>query len=461
MVAATRSLALDIWMNGVYVGVWERPRGAADRLTYDSGWIRFGAGRPLSLSLPFGHALSHGSDPRTVRGEKVAAYFENLIPDNERILQRLRDRHGTRSTAPFDLLAAIGRDCVGAIQLLPTGTDPGDIRRIEATSLNEAGVANVLRNTTTSRLPGEVIDHDAFRLSIAGAQEKTALLRHRGRWCIPHGATPSTHIFKLPLGLVGNVQADMRMSVELEWLCMELVREYGLPVAAVEIGRFEDQKVLIVERFDRTRARDGKYWLRIPQEDFCQVAGLPPSRKYESDGGPGIRRIMDVLRGSENAGTDRDNFFRTQLLFWIMGAADGHAKNFSLTLLPGGRYRRTPLYDVLSTWPIQGRGANRMDPRKTCLAMAVEGDNRHYRIHDIHRWHWVGMAHSLGLGDRATAMIEALIERTPHALDALAKRLPEDFPAALFDSVATGMTAAVNRLAREPDRRLAGSVKQR
>ncbi len=448
-------------MNGLYVGIWERPKGAADRLTYDTGWIRSATGRPLSLSLPFGHTRGRGYDMQTLRGDKVAAYFENLIPDNERILQRLRDRYGARSTAPFDLLAAIGRDCVGAIQLLPAGTEPGDIRRIEATSLNEAGVADVLRHTTASRYPGEALDNDAFRLSIAGAQEKTALLRHRGRWCIPHGATPSTHIFKLPLGLVGNVQADMRMSIELEWLCMELVREYDLPVAHVEIGRFGDQKALIVERFDRIRARDGNYWLRIPQEDFCQVTGLPPNRKYESDGGPGIRRIMDILRGSENADADREDFFKTQLLFWIMGATDGHAKNFSLTLLAGGRYRRTPLYDILSTWPIHGRGANRMDSRKARLAMAVEGGNRHYLIHDIHRWHWVGMAESLGLGDRAAAMIEGLIERTPRALDTLAKRLPEDFPAALFDSVSNGVTAVVKRLAREPDRRSATPVEKR
>ncbi len=461
MVAMPRSLVLDIWMNGLYVGTWERPKGGADRLTYDTGWIQSDQGRPLSLSLPFAQVRGRGDAMQILRGDKVAAYFENLIPDNERILARLRDRYGARSTAAFDLLAAIGRDCVGAIQLLPAGTEPGDIRRIEATSLNEAGVASVLRSTTLSRHSGGVIEDDAFRVSIAGAQEKTALLRHRGRWCIPHGATPSTHIFKLPLGLVGNVQADMRMSVELEWLCMELVREYGLPVAHTEIGRFEDQKALVVERFDRTRARDGQYWLRIPQEDFCQVAGLPPSRKYESDGGPGIRRIMDILRGSESADADRENFFRTQLLFWIMGGTDGHAKNFSLTLLPGGRYRLTPLYDVLSTWPIQGRGANRMDPHKARLAMAVEGGNRHYLIHDIHRWHWVGMAESLGLGNRAAAMIEDLVQRTPRVLDALAKRLPEDFSATLFDSVASGMTAAVKRLAKEPDHRSTTSVRKR
>ncbi len=447
------TLALDIWMNGAQVGTWERPRGIADRLVYNRQWINSAEGRPLSLSLPFSSAHGHPGETLSLRGDKVTAYFENLIPDNERILQRLRDRYAARSLAPFDLLAAIGRDCVGAIQLVPAGADPGDIRQIESTTLDDAGVANVLRHTTSSRQPGEVLDDDTFRLSIAGAQEKTALLRHRGRWCIPHGTTPSTHIFKLPLGLVGNVQADMRLSVELEWLCMELARAYGLPVARVDIGQFEDQKALIVERFDRKLAADGNYWLRIPQEDFCQVTGLPPSRKYESDGGPGIRPIMEILRGSEQANLDRAHFFRTQLLFWALAATDGHAKNFSLRLLAGGRYQLTPLYDILSTYPIHGRKPHLFDPRTSRLAMAVEGRNRHYTLHEVHRWHWVAMAKSLGLVGGAEPIIAELIERTPAAFDTVAEQLPEAFPMVLFDRVRIGTMAAMKRLGREPNRR--------
>ena len=454
-----RTLALDIWMNGAQVGTWERPRGIADRLVYNRSWINSAEGRPLSLSLPFSSAHGRPGETLSLRGDKVTAYFENLIPDNERILQRLRDRYSARSTAPFDLLAAVGRDCAGAIQLIPAGADPGNIRQIEATALDDAGVANVLRHTIVSRQPGEALDDDAFRLSIAGAQEKTALLRHQGRWCIPHGTTPSTHIFKLPLGLVGNVQADMRLSVEPEWLCMELARAYGLPVAHVDIGQFEDQKALIVERFDRKLAADGNYWLRIPQEDFCQVTGLPPSRKYESDAGPGIRQIMEILRGSEQADKDRATFFRTQLLFWALAATDGHAKNFSLRLLAGGRYQLTPLYDILSTYPIQGRKPHLFDPRDSRLAMAVEGRNRHYALHEIHRWHWVAMAESLGLVGGAEPLIAELVEHTPAAFDAVAGRLPESFPTALFDSVRAGTLTAIKRLAREPSRR-AGTHRQ-
>ncbi len=444
--AGARVAALDLWMNGIRVGRWERSAAQVDRLIYDPDWVRSAEGRPLSLSLPL-----TGADAQALRGSAVSAYFENLIPDNDAILRRLRDRFGARSTSAFDLLAEIGRDCAGAIQLVPADANPGDIRRIDAERLDEAGVAKRIRSTTVTRLRPD--ESDAFRLSIAGAQEKTALLWHHGRWCVPKGATPSTHIFKLPLGLVGNVRADLHDSVELEWLSMSLIREYGLETANVEIGQFENQRVLIVERFDRRRAAGGDWWIRVPQEDFCQVLGLPPSRKYEADGGPGVSRIMDVLRGSENAAADRVDFFRTQVLYWVMAATDGHAKNFSLVQLPGGRYRRTPLYDVLSTYPVQGKGAIRLDPHDLKLAMAVEGRNRHYKLGEIHRWHWVAMGERLGLEQPAPELIEAICRRTPEAIDIVRDRLPPNFPMPVFNAVQKGMRAAVAKLLSEPDRR--------
>lgn len=438
---------LDIWMNGQYVGHWDRGR-SNDQLTYDPAWIESPAARPLSLSLPITRA--HGGDnPIPLRSPAVAAWFENLIPDNPRILQRIRDQYRLDSTAAFDLLAEIGRDCAGAVQLLPPDEEPGAVRRIDAEPLDEAGVARLLRRTTIGPRGGAA--DTALRLSIAGAQEKTALLRHRDDWCVPRGATPSTHIFKLPLGRVGNVQADMRDSVELEWLCMEFMRGFDLPVAHTEIARFEDQKVLVVERFDRELAEDGSWWMRIPQEDFCQATGLPPSRKYESDGGPGVQTIMEVLRGSENAEADRLAFFRGQLLFWLLAATDGHAKNFSLRLLPGSRYRLTPIYDVLSTYPIQGRGANRLDPHDARMAMAVFGRNRHYLAHEIHRWHWTSMAARLGLAIDVGKLVQDVVDAAPRVLDGLASRLPSGFPPAVFAAVDAGVRAAAARLGQEPD----------
>ena len=105
---------------------------------------------------------------------------------------------------------------------------------------------------------------------------------------------------------------------------------------------FGGQKALVVERFDRKLASNGNWYIRLPQEDFCQATGTPPDLKYESDGGPGIAGILEVLRGSERAAADRSNFMRTQLLFWVLAAIDGHAKNFSIFLLLGSAYRLTP-----------------------------------------------------------------------------------------------------------------------
>ncbi|WP_233842065.1 type II toxin-antitoxin system HipA family toxin [Dyella sp. 2HG41-7] len=437
-------------MNGVSVGRWERSRAGVDRLIYERTWMEAPEGRPLSLSLPWtdvdakGHVIPLATPA-------VGAYFENLLPDNDRILRRLRERYGAKSTSAFDMLATIGRDCAGAVQLVPAGQAPGDVRRIEAEPIDDAAVAQLLHDTTVTGPLGRRED-DAFRLSIAGAQEKAALLKHDGRWCVPHGATPSTHIFKLPLGLVGNMRADMRDSVENEWLCMEIVREFGLSVAAVEIGQFEDEKALIVERFDRTLAKDGRWWMRNPQEDFCQALGVSPVRKYEADGGPGIQPIMERLRGSENAAEDRTAFFKSQLLFWLMAATDGHAKNFSLHLLSRGRYCMTPLYDILSAYPIMGNKATHLDSRKAKLAMAVVDRNRHYDLYGIHRWHWVAMGEKLGLPEMP-ALIDDIVQQVPTVLDRVVKRLPKEFPELVFKSVNDGMLSATKRLSSEPNRR--------
>lgn len=441
---AVRTMALDLWLNGALVGRWERTRTGADRLTYADGWLAARESRPLSLSLPL------AAEP--LRGPAVVAYFDNLLPDNDRILRRLRERYHAASTASFDLLEATGRDCVGAVQLVPAGEPPPDCRRIDADPLDESGVARILRETAVSG-PMLMRDDDAFRISIAGAQEKTALLRHRGRWCVPRGATPSTHIFKLPLGRVGAQGVDLGDSVEIEWLSMELARELGLPVARVEIGRFEDQKALIVERFDRKLAATRKYWLRLPQEDFCQALAVSPLHKYESDGGPGIRAIMDVLRGSADAAEDRATFFKAQLAFWLLAVSDGHAKNFSLRIHAGGRYRMTPLYDILSVYPVAGPRAGQLDPHKVKLAMAVESGNRHYRILEIHRRHWLAFAARLGLTSPG-AIIDELVERAPRALDRVAARLPHAVPARLFEPIDRGVRGAVRRLA-------SGSVESR
>ncbi|HEY2023686.1 type II toxin-antitoxin system HipA family toxin [Paraburkholderia sp.] len=433
---------LNLWMNGLPVGYWETTRGG-ERLTYLDEWVGDPQGRPLSLSLPF----TPGNQP--YRGQIVADYFDNLLPDSEPIRRRIAARYRTGSTAPFALLAALGRDCVGALQMLPPDEEPTDLTSIRGRELSEAEIAALLRGATSAAPLGQHDPLEDLRLSIAGAQEKTALLRDRNRWLLPEGSTPTTHIFKLPLGLVGNMRADMRTSVENEWLCSQIIAAYGLSVARCEIARFDDQKALIVERFDRRPASDASWIVRLPQEDMCQATGTSALHKYESDGGPGIEAIMQVLAGSSRAAADRRNFFTTQMIFWLLAATDGHAKNFSIAHLPGNRYDATPLYDVLSAHPIIGSGAGRLPVQKVKMAMAVRGKNAHYLLNEIQRRHWIAQGQRVGFSAAdVDAMIAGVTEQTDTVIDAVSSRLPDDFPMDVADAVFNGMRRLNRKLTR-------------
>ncbi|HSD36276.1 MAG TPA: type II toxin-antitoxin system HipA family toxin [Rhodocyclaceae bacterium] len=440
---------LGLWMNGAFVGTWSIQSHYVDQLAYDSEWMASAQGRPLSLSLPF------TPDNAPHRGPAVCYYFENLLPDSKPIRERIAGRFGVGSTDAFDLLSEIGRDCVGALQILPKGVAPAEMTPIQATPLDEAAIARLLRATTTPTPLGRHEEPDEFRISIAGAQEKTALLRCQDNWCLPYGATPSTHIFKLPLGLVGGLQFDMRDSVENEWLCSRILDAYGLPVAECEPLQFEDVKVLAVRRFDRSwwkvPARGDQQLIRLPQEDMCQVKGISPEAKYEADGGPGVDDIMGILNGSTNREADRRTFFQAQVIFWMLCATDGHAKNFSIFLRPGGRYALTPLYDVLSAYPVMGKGAHQLSPLKARMAMAVRARNAHWKQREILRRHWIELGARHGVvgpdGQPAQFVVDELAARTPHVIDMVRAQLPDGFPAHVAESILEGLHEAANQLA--------------
>lgn len=430
---------LVVWMNGERVGVWSILPSNIHEFRYDTSWLDFSEVRPLSLSMPIINA------EYAYTGPVVEAFFENLLPDSVDIRRRLQRRFSVQTDSAFDLLAEIGRDCVGAIQLLPEGKSPQDIRTISAEPLDEAGVARLLRRVVA--LPGfGQADGDDFRISIAGAQEKTALLWHEGQWCKPLGATPSSHIFKLPLGLVGAIQADMRESVENEWLCARILEAYGLAVARCEIADFEDQHVLIVERFDRKLSADHRWWIRLPQEDMCQATGTPPEIKYERDGGPGIVEIMGLLAGSRNPLLDRRNFLKAQVLYWILAAPDGHAKNFSIFLEPQGRFSLTPLYDVLSSYPILGHGNNKLAPQKLTMAMSVVGKNRHNKWAYITASDWLTTASKCRAQGDIEKILQELIEATPKVIETVSSALPDGFPSTISEPIFEGIQRAVERL---------------
>lgn len=434
------SHTLKVWMNGALVGHWSAAPRYPQQFSYADEWLQSELARPISHSMPLGPSGT------TYRGITVENYFENLLPDNRSIREHLRQRFGARSSRAFDLLAELGRDCIGAIQLTTEAGQRPDVKRIDGDRLDEAGIERALDNAVTGNAPGRH-DEDDLRISLAGAQEKTALLRLGTQWMLPKHATPTTHILKLPLGEFPQ-GIDMRQSVENEWLCAQILRAYGVPTAECSIETFGRHKVLVVERFDRRLASDRSWIMRIPQEDLCQFTATSRENKYEVDGGPGIRRIMDLLLASSDAAADRVDFFRTQVLFWMLCATDGHAKNFSVFLETGGRFRLTPRYDVLSAFPVLGTRAGKYSPQKVKMAMAVHAErNRRYHRTLILRRHWLETARLCGLASRAEAEIDRLVAQTPAVISAVAALLPRGFPGAISQPVLDGLSESARKLA--------------
>ena len=361
---------LGVYVGTSCVGTYTRAPSGATAFRYTPGWLAADRAFPISLSMPL--------------SDKV--YFDGLLPDDQKMRETIAAREHADSAGTFDLLASIGRDCVGALRFVPEGEDPGDPEDMPRRPIDDDEIAQRLAALATNPL-GIHASADEFRISLAGVQEKTAFLWLNDQWQLPLGATPTSHIFK-PAMKEGPNSADFSDTPWNEWLCLKLCHSFGLPTANAEVLRFGGKPVIVVERFDRLW--QGKVLYRLPQEDMCQALGIPPIRKYQSDGGPGIADILTFLNGAQSPREDRLTFMRAQIVFWLLAAIDGHAKNFSIFLTPGG-FKLTPLYDVMSVAPYR-----EYSPHKIKLAMAV-GDSRHYRIKGIQRRHFYQTAQKAGI----------------------------------------------------------------
>lgn len=288
-------------------------------------------------------------------------------------------------------------------------------------------------------------------LTVAGAQEKTALLRIGNDWCIPKGITPTTHIIKLPIGEIRqpNATLDLSQSVDNEYYCLLLAKELGLNVPDAEIIKAGNVRALAVERFDRRWNAERTVLLRLPQEDMCQTFGLPSSVKYESDGGPGIARIMAFLMGSSEALKDRYDFMKFQVFQWLIGATDGHAKNFSVFIQAGGSYRLTPFYDIISAFPVLGGAGIHISDLK--LAMGLNASKgKKTAIDKIYPRHFLATAKVLKFPQvQMHEILSDFARMIPAALDNVKTSLPTDFPENVVTAVETNVLRLHRRLSRE------------
>ena len=416
-------IPLNVYLNARLVGRLKREASGAIDFQYDQSWLEWEHTFPVSLSLPL-------REERYV-GDPVVAVFDNLLPDNDEIRRRVAARSGADGIDPYSLLSAIGRDCVGAMQFLPDDVKPGKAGAIAAQPISDTDIADRLANLANA--PLGIGDDADFRISLAGAQDKTALLHWKGRWHVPHGTSATTHILKPQIGHRGTY--DLSRSVENEHMCLEILGAIGLPVARTQIVDFAGTRALVVERFDREWTRD-KRLLRVPQEDCCQALSVPPVRRYQNEGGPGILDILTFLKASDDPDRDQSIFLRAQIAFWILAAVDGHAKNFSIFLHPGGGFELAPLYDVMSAQHLHAEKKIRRKDMK--LAMSV-GDNRHYHVHEILPRHYQQTASRAGLPkEMVDWALEEIADTLPDSLRIACESLPADFPGDLRDAIFEG-----------------------
>mgnify|MGYP000397713511 FL=1 len=419
-------MQLNVSLNGIKVGVLSKDKNGGLHFSYTNEWMERSGARPISLSLPI--------TKQDYSGDVVYNFFDNLLPDNPEIRNKVQARFDVETGHSFDLLAAIGNDCVGAIQL--STDEPESVNQLNFTLLSEQKIEKLLQGYKHTPL-GMDIDDEDFRISIAGAQEKTALLNIEGQWTKPIGTTPTSHIMKLPMGVLPQVGIDLTDSCENEFICLELARAFGFDVANTQVLHFGDQKVLSVERFDRKYATDKSWLMRLPQEDFCQAMGISSAKKYQSDGGPSIGDCLQLLSASSN-NQNRETFFKTQILFWLLAAIDGHGKNFSVFLEPDNKYRMTPLYDILSAYPVMSKRA--LQPQKIKMAMSLKGENTHYKWSRIQPRHFVSTAeHFKYPVEKAAQHYEYFVDNVERAIAEVEGKIPANFPEYVATAIFAGL----------------------
>lgn len=404
----TRRLA--VLLNGQEAAeIRQEPSGQLE-FHYLESWQTTEGAFPLSFSLPLPTA-THGDGP-------IRTYLEGLLPDNSGILERWGRKFSVSPRNAFALLEHIGEDCPGAVQIVPP--DRVDEIRNQAQPtidwLTIPDIADRLRTLRLDQATGR-LEEDTGQFSLPGAQAKTALLMEDGRWGVPSGRMPTTHILKPPSGRFPGF-------AENEHVCLRLAAALGLPVAHSDVIHFDNEVAFVSERYDRKRIATGQI-ARIHQEDFCQALGISSSIKYENEGGPGIAAIVDLLRSQSSApDIDVTTFIEAVGLNWILGGTDAHAKNFSLLIGPES-VRLAPLYDLISTFPYPDIAS-----RKMKLAMKVGGEYQLYRVAGPH---WIELASKLRLD------ADALVDR----LSDLALAVPDLLSDVLGRTAKSGLTHPV------------------
>lgn len=371
------------------VGTLEMIPGREEQFSYAESYLESEVAQPLSVRLPL------REEPFPARQTRV--FFRNLLPE-EGALAAVAKTLEVKSSSYLKVLNALGSECIGALVLEsadereddPYGYDP--LSREELGRAFEAGAEGVAK-----------LQEEA-KLSLAGAQSKMGLYADRSsgplpQYFLPQGTAASTHIVK-----AANQRFEQLS--ENEYYCLRLAETAGLSVPECYLDTIGGQPLFVIERFDRMvlpeddrRAGGGVQRVqRLHQEDFCQVLGLLPERKYEQGGVRYAKKVRDALyECSSDPVRDIEAFVRLLVVNAVLGNCDGHLKN--LTVLRGAdwsSFALAPVYDIASTVVYGG-----LDRR---MAMRIGSTNK---IDEVGRDDFLALAKELDVSPR---MVNRLIE---------------------------------------------------
>lgn len=335
-------------IEGEVIGRVQSDRAGRITYMYEAGWLDSAKAHSLSISMPLA---------RIVYAQRVVLpCLWNLLPENPNVLQRWAQQYHVSAGNPFKLLTHVGADVPGAAQFIPPerlAEVQADQPAVDWITLDELAerLRQLRADSAAVRRPGDI-----GKMSLPGAQAKTAFYwdEQKQRWGVPGGRTPTTHIIKPAI-------PGFKGLVENEHICQDIASRVGLPAARSRVLKL-DESYIVVERYDRLPPLPGSPFVRrIHQEDMCQALGLMPARKYQEEGGPGISTIITLIRrASSDPEADVERFLRANMLNWLIGGTDAHAKNYSLLIGAADEIRLAPLYDVSSQLPYPDLVAQRV-----------------------------------------------------------------------------------------------------
>ncbi len=410
---------LDVYLDGTLIGALDQTPSGNTTFRYDDQYRTRSDATPLSLSMPVS---------RSVHAQRaVVPFLQGLLTDSPGRLDELSREFQTSAANPFRLLAHVGRDVAGAVQILrpgESGSDAGPSANIDPLSDDDVAtiIDDLIANADTWGTRGF-----SGRWSLPGAQPKVALFRSaKGAWGVPQGSTPTTHILKpaVPPYVEHHVN---------EYVTMTAARRLGLEVAdAGLLTTTRGDHVFVTARYDRV-VRDGR-WHRLHQEDFCQALSVAPARKYQSDGGPSVAqmaRLVDTFADLERRRRSQRRLFDALVFNVGVANTDAHAKNYSI-LLSAETAELAPLYDL---------GTHLAYPATQPLASAMKiGDE--YQIDRIGMAEFLGVARRLRIPtDEAEARVDDIRSGLAESFAVAAASIPGSSERKIGDRIADAVAA--------------------